>query len=122
MTIATPGGTTSSPALRLFTSNSIAAEVMRRLGLRNAWTARPQRFGFSTVGVEALRQVQSGWLAFVYPSIFRAQVGRITSQGAYKRLDMVKKRRVKTLAGNTWLFGGPASARIFAERLASAMR
>ena len=90
--------------------------------MRNAWTARPQRFGFSTVGVEALRQVQSGWLAFVYPSIFPAQVGRITSQGAYKRLDMVKKRRVKTLAGNTWLFGGPASARIFAERLTNAMR
>ncbi len=122
VTIATPGGTTSSPALRLFTSNSIAAEVVRRLGMRNAWTARPQRYGFSTVGVEALRQVQSGWLAFVYPSIFRAQVGRITSQSAYKRLDMVKKRRVKTLAGNTWLFGGPASARVFAERLASVMR
>ena len=122
VTIATPGGTTGSPALRLFTSNSIAAEVVRRLGMRSAWTARPQRFGFSTVGVEALRQVQSGWLAFVYPRIFAGQVGRITSQGAYKRLDMVKMRRVKTLSGNTWLFGGPASARIFAERLTNAMR
>jgi ABC-type Fe3+-hydroxamate transport system substrate-binding protein len=122
VTIATPGGTTSSPALRLFTSNSIAAEVVRRLGLRNAWTARPQRFGFSTVGVEALRQVQSGWLAFVYPRVFAAQVGSITRQSAYKRLDMVKKRRVKTLSGNTWLFGGPASARVFAERLTNAMR
>jgi iron complex transport system substrate-binding protein len=122
VTIATPGGTTSSPALRLFTSNSIAAEVVRRLGLRNGWAARPQRYGFSTVGVEALRQVQSGWLAFVYPRIFSGQVGRITSQSAYKRLDMVKKRRVKTLSGNTWLFGGPASARVFAERLTNAMR
>ncbi len=122
VTIATPGGTTSSPALRLFTSNSVAAEVVRRLGLRNAWTARPQRFGFSTVGVEALRQVQSGWLAFVYPSIFSAQVKRVTSQSAYKRLDMVKKHRVRTLSGNTWLFGGPASARVFAERLTNALR
>jgi len=122
VTIATPGGTTSSPALRLFTSNSAAAEVVRRLGLRNAWTARPQRYGFSTVGVEALRRVQSGWMAFVYPRIFSGQVGRITSQSAYKRLDMVRKRRVKTLAGNTWLFGGPASARVFAERLTNAMR
>ena len=43
VTIATPGGTTSSPALRLFTSNSIAAEVVRRLGLRNAWSAIPPR-------------------------------------------------------------------------------
>ena len=122
VTIATPGGTTGAPALRLFTNNSVATEILRRIGLRNAWNVRPQRYGFSTVGVEALRQVQSGWLAFVYPAIFRSQVGRITRQGAYQRLDMVRKRRVKTLAGNTWLFGGPASARIFAERLANAMR
>ena len=67
VTIATPGGTTSSPALRLFTNNSAAAEIVRRLGLRNAWTASAERYGFSTVGVEALRKVQSGWLAFVYP-------------------------------------------------------
>jgi ABC-type Fe3+-hydroxamate transport system substrate-binding protein len=121
VTIATPGGTASSPALRLFTSNSAAAETIRRLGLRSAWTARPQRFGFSTVGVEALRQVQSGWLAFVYPSAFNAQIRRFTSQNAYKRLDMVKRRRVRNLAGNTWLFGGPVSTRIFAERLTAAM-
>ena len=122
VTIATPGGTTGSPALRLFTSNSAAAEIVRRLGLRSAWTARPQRYGFSTVGVEALRRVQSGWLAFVYPSQYAGQIRRFTNQNAYKRLDMVRKRRVRNLAGNTWLFGGPTSARIFAERLTNAMR
>jgi ABC-type Fe3+-hydroxamate transport system substrate-binding protein len=121
VTIATPGGTASSPALRLFTSNSAAAETIRRLGLRSAWSARPQRFGFSTVGVEALRQVQSGWLAFVYPGAFSAQIRRFTGQNAYKRLDMVRKRRVRNLAGNTWLFGGPVSTRVFAERLTAAM-
>jgi len=121
VTIATPGGTTSSPALRLFTSNSTAAEVVRRIGLRSAWSARPQRYGFSTVGVEALRQVQSGWLAFVYPSVFSAQIRRFTRQNSYKRLAMVKKRRVRNLPGNTWLFGGPVSARIFAERLTAAL-
>jgi ABC-type Fe3+-hydroxamate transport system substrate-binding protein len=121
VTIATPGGTSSSPALRLFTNNSAAAEIVRRLGLRNGWGAGAQRYGFSTVGVEALRQVQSGWMAFVYPSAFAAQIRRFTSQNAYKRLDMVKKRRVRNLGGNTWLFGGPLSSKIFAERLTAAL-
>ena len=34
---------------------------------------------------------------------------------------MVKKRRVRNLGGNTWLFGGPLSSKIFAERLTSAL-
>ena len=33
VTIATPGGTSSSPAVRLFTNNSASAEIVRRLGL-----------------------------------------------------------------------------------------
>jgi len=121
VTIATPGGTASSPALRLFTSNSAAAEIVRRLGLRSAWSGSPQRFGFTTAGVEALRQVQGGWLAFVYPSPFASQIKRFTAQNAYKRLEMVKKKRVRKLQGNTWLFGGPLSAKVFAQRLTSAL-
>lgn len=121
VTIATPGGTSSSPAARLFTDNSAAAEILRRLGLRNAWTAGGQRYGFSTVGVEALRKVQKGWLAFIYPSPFATQIKRFTSQASYQRLEMVKRRRVRKLAGNTWLFGGPVSSRIFAERLTAAL-
>jgi ABC-type Fe3+-hydroxamate transport system substrate-binding protein len=117
VTVATPGGTPSSPAVRLFTSNSAAAAIVGRLGLRNAWTAPPARFGFSTVGVEALRKVQSGWLAFVYPSTFVSQIKRFTAQDAYRRLDMVRKKRVRNLGGNTWLFGGPLSSKVFAQRL-----
>lgn len=121
ITIATPGGTSSSPAARLFTNNSASAEIVRRLGLRNAWTAGGQRYGFSTVGVEALRRVQSGWLAFIYPKPFAAQIKRFTEQASYERLDMVEKNRVRKLGGNTWLFGGPVSSGVFAERLTAAL-
>jgi iron complex transport system substrate-binding protein len=117
VTVATPGGTPSSPALRLFTSNSSASAVLGKLGLRNAWTAAPARFGFSTVGVEALRRVQTGWLAFVYPAPFVSQIKRFTAQGSYKRLEMVRKKRVRNLGGNTWLFGGPLSSKVLAQRL-----
>jgi iron complex transport system substrate-binding protein len=121
VTIATPGGTSGSPAARLFTDNSAAAEILRRIGLRNAWTASAGRYGFSTVGVEALRKVQSGWLAFVYPGELARQIKRFTSQNSYKRLDMVRKKRVRNLRGNTWLFGGPLSSKVFAQRLTDAL-
>lgn len=121
VTIATPGGTSGSPAARLFTDNSASAEILRRLGLRNAWTASAGRYGFSTVGVEALRKVQRGWMAFVYPGELAAQIKRFTSQDSYERLDMVRRKRVRNLRGNTWLFGGPLSAKVFAQRLTAAL-
>ena len=71
--IATPGGTTSAPAIRMFTANSAAADVVRRLGLRDGWSGTA-RYGFATVGLEALSRV-NGWLAFVYPPQFARQVG-----------------------------------------------
>jgi ABC-type Fe3+-hydroxamate transport system substrate-binding protein len=121
VTIATPGGTSGSPAARLFTDNSASAEIVRRLGLRNAWTASAGRYGFSTVGVEALRKVQRGWLAFVYPGELAPQIKRFTGQDSYKRLEMVRRKRVRNLRGNTWLFGGPLSAKVFAQRLTDAL-
>lgn len=121
VTIATPGGTSSSPAIRLFTDNSAAAQIVRRLGLRNAWTASPGRYGFSTAGVEALRKVQSGWLTFVYPGELAGQIKRFTAQNSFKRLTFVKRKHVRNLRGNTWLFGGPLSSKVFAQRLTDAL-
>jgi iron complex transport system substrate-binding protein len=117
--IATPGGTSSAPAIRMFTANSAAADVVRRLGLRDGWSASA-RYGFATTGLEGLSRV-GGWLAFVYPPQFSKQVSSITRQTAYKRLPVVKRKRVRTLGGTTWLFGGPRSTMLFADRLAAAL-
>ena len=65
--------------------------------------------------------MQSGWLAFVYPPPFARQIKRFTTQTAYKRLEMVKAKRVRKLGGTTWLFGGPRSTMLFAERLTAAL-
>ncbi|MDA0174622.1 iron-siderophore ABC transporter substrate-binding protein [Solirubrobacter taibaiensis] len=117
--IATPGGTSSAPAIRMFSQNSQTADVVRRLGLKDGWTGNA-RYGFSTVGLEALSRV-NGWLAFVYPPQFERQVSGITKTSAYKRLPVVKAKRVRTLGGTTWLFGGPRSTMLFADRLAASL-
>ncbi|MDA0161152.1 iron-siderophore ABC transporter substrate-binding protein [Solirubrobacter ginsenosidimutans] len=118
--VATPGGTSSAPAIRMFTQNSQSADVVRRLGLRDGW-AGTARYGFTTIGLEGLSRV-SGWLAFVYPPQFAKQISGITKQTAYKRLPVVKAKRVRTLGGTTWLFGGPRSTMLFADRLTAALK
>jgi ABC-type Fe3+-hydroxamate transport system substrate-binding protein len=117
--IATPGGTTSAPAIRMFSTNSQTADVVRRLGLRDGWSGTA-RYGFTTIGLEGLSRV-TGWLAFVYPPQFAKQVSGITEQSAYKKLPVVKAKRVRTLGGTTWLFGGPRSTMLFADRLTAAL-
>jgi iron complex transport system substrate-binding protein len=117
--IATPGGTTSAPAIRMFTTNSQSADVVRRLGLKDGWSGTA-RYGFTTVGLEGLSRV-NGWLAFVYPPQFSKQVSGITKSSAYKKLPVVKANRVRTLGGTTWLFGGPRSTMLFADRLTAAL-
>lgn len=121
VTLSTPGGSLAAPAVRIFTDNSVPMEVMRRIGLRNAWQGRNQRFGYATVGIEAYRQVQSGWLAFVFPEQFRGIIDRFTSQPSFRRLEFVREGRVRTLPGSTWLYGGPRTVRLFAERMTAAL-
>ncbi|WP_053226169.1 ABC transporter substrate-binding protein [Solirubrobacter soli] len=117
--ISTPGGTSSAPAIRMFTTNSQSADVVRRLGLRDGWSGTA-RYGFTTIGLEGLSRV-NGWLAFVYPPQFAKQVNSITKQSAYKKLPVVKAGHVRTLGGTTWLFGGPRSTMLFADRLTAAI-
>ncbi len=51
----------------------------------------------------------------------RARSTGITRQTAYKRLPVVQAKRVRTLGGTTWLFGGPRSTMLFADRLTAAL-
>lgn len=121
LTVALPGGTTSGPAVRIFARNSVPAELMRRVGLVNAWPGGAERYGYATVGVEAFRKVQNGWLAFIYPKEFEPIIKRFTAQDSFTRLQMVKKKRVRTLPGDTWAFGGPLSTRLMTERITAAL-
>jgi len=119
VTFAVVFGTPSGTQARLSTSNSLVAGVLTRLGLRNGWTAPADRFGFSTVGLEAFRRVQRGWLVLSYLPEFAPLVRAWQREPAWRRLEMVRERRVRTVSGDTWPYGGPLSTKILARRVAS---
>ncbi|MFT4036363.1 MAG: ABC transporter substrate-binding protein [Patulibacter sp.] len=121
MTVATPGGTTSAPALRMSTGNSQAAAVLRRIGLKNGWNTTNARYGFQTVGVSAMAQIKTGWVAFVYTTPYKQQIQQLQSLQSFKELPVMQHRRYRNLEGRTWLFGGPASARIIAAQVGAAL-
>ncbi|WP_338033004.1 iron-siderophore ABC transporter substrate-binding protein [Lentibacillus sediminis] len=57
----------NAPTLRLFTNNSIVAQVINSLGLENAYQSDTlETYGYSEVNVEALQNFQGENLEFLY--------------------------------------------------------
>jgi ABC-type Fe3+-hydroxamate transport system substrate-binding protein len=121
--VAEPGGTTSTPALRLMTNNSLTAEVVRRIGLRNAWTGPNTYYGFTTSTIGSLAKIRGNeWLAFVYPEQYRKQIQKFRELKAFAKLPVVRARHYRNLQGRTWLYGGPVSTGQIADQVGSAIR
>lgn len=109
-----------SPQFRVFTRESVAGAVLERLGLINAWDGDGDRFGFVTVGVEALARFQDSHLVHVaQPDDDTFQ--RLQNSPIWPRFGFVKNDRVHALASDTWLFGGPTSAMALAMGITDAM-
>ncbi|MDX1664433.1 MAG: iron-siderophore ABC transporter substrate-binding protein [Candidatus Promineifilaceae bacterium] len=103
------------PQVRLFTDNSMAVQIFNRLGLENAWEGGFEQYGFSTVGIEALAEVQDANFLYVVQSdddVFANQA----DNPVWNSLQFVQEDRTYPLGGDTWLFGGPLSAELVVEK------
>lgn len=95
--------------MRIFTRNSLASQILERIGLKNAWEDRPQPYGYTEVGLEALSQIQTDHFIYIVhddDNVFTSS----SVEALWKRLDFVRNHRAYRLPGNTWTFGGPLSA------------
>ena len=107
-----------APQIRLFTDNSMAVQVLQQLGLENAWDDGFQQYGFSTVGIEALAEVESANFFYVVQAdddVFAEQ----SDNPVWSSLEFVQEERTYPLGGDTWLFGGPLSNELLAEKVVS---
>ncbi|MBD1833085.1 iron-siderophore ABC transporter substrate-binding protein [Cyanobacteria bacterium FACHB-472] len=105
------------PELRLFTDNAMAVEILEKIGLQNAWKGKFDSFGFNTVGLEALPEVEQA--NFLY----MAENNQIPWQNnpVWKGLNFVKENRVYPIGEDTWFFGGPLSAQVLVEKVVAAL-
>lgn len=104
----------SGPQVRIFTDNAMAAQLLNRIGLENAWEAGFEVYGFSTVGIEALAEVQDANFIYVVQSdddVFANQA----DNPVWNSIAFVQEGRIYPLGGDTWLFGGPLSAQLVAD-------
>ncbi|SET27652.1 iron complex transport system substrate-binding protein [Oceanobacillus limi] len=114
----------NTPILRLFTDNSIVAQVMGKLGFENAYESDTvEVYGYSEVNVEALQNFQEEDLQFLYivqedDNIFENQ---LKGNPVWENLSFVEQGNTHALPGDTWTFGGLLSAEVLAEQLVDAM-
>jgi iron complex transport system substrate-binding protein len=111
---------TDAAEMRIFTENSIPAQVMSRLGFENAWDVKYELYGFSEVGLEALADVDHANFFYVVQdddNVFANE----WDNPVWQNLQFAKEGRTYALGGDTWLFGGPISAEIFAEKVTEAL-
>lgn len=111
------------PQIRVFTDNAMAVGILEEIGLQNAWPGAYAQFGFDTVEVEGLAPVSDAD-AFLYVVQQSDDVfaGTLATNPLWRNLGFVAGERAYALGGDTWLFGGPLSAQLFARRVVDLLR
>jgi iron complex transport system substrate-binding protein len=114
--------TAGKPSARLFDDGAQLVEVLRRLGLENAFDGERQQWGITPAGLEGLRRVgDADWLltlALAKDDPFKETWSK---NPAYQRLPVVERGHVVPIGGDTWTWGGPLSAELAARRIVAAL-
>ena len=110
----------NSPQIRVFTDNAMAVGILQQIGLENAWPSEFATYGFDTIDVEGLAPVSDAD-AFFYvvqqsDDVFATQ---LAENPLWQNLGFVEAEATYALGGDTWLFGGPLSARLVATKIAT---
>lgn len=106
---------------RISTDNALAIKVLENIGLTNAYHAEQfEAYGFSTKDVEAFPPLQDADYLHI-TSDEKAVNDLLSKNKVWTGLNFVKENRSYALGGDTWPYGGPNSAKLLAERVASVL-
>ncbi|WP_250124556.1 iron-siderophore ABC transporter substrate-binding protein [Chroococcidiopsis sp. CCMEE 29] len=109
-----------TPQPRLFTDNAMAVQVLTQIGLENAWQGEIDRFGFNTVGVEALPAVEQANFLYIAEEE-DVQWQQFQNNPVWKGLEFIQESRIYPIGADTWVFGGPLSARVLVNNVVAAL-
>lgn len=107
----------NAAVMRLFTYNSMASQLLEKVGLVNAMpTDVFQPNGFETADVEGLVKVQDANFLYVAQAEDNPFETVLKDNPVWNGLTFVKEERHYGLGGDMWLFGGPLSAELVVQK------
>lgn len=102
--------------LDVFGAGSLFDDVLRRLGLVNAWTGATNIWGYATIGLEGLAAVPEARVVVIAPGPSAA----LADSRLWRSLPPVRENRLVTVPP-AWVFGALPSARRFCAALTEAL-
>lgn len=111
----------SAPEMRVFIDTSMAAQILNSIGLENAWEGEFDIYGYNTVGVEALTEVEDADFFYVVQAEDDVFASQWADNPVWNGLAFVEEDRAYPLGGDTWLFGGPLSAKLVVDKIVAAL-
>lgn len=110
----------ATPQIRLFTDDAMAVQVLRQIGLENAWKGQVDRFGFNTVGIEAFPKIGQADFLYIAPDN-NIHLQKLQNHPVWQGLQFVRENRFYSIGSDTWVFGGPKSAQVLVEKVIAAL-
>ncbi|SIS47291.1 ABC transporter substrate-binding protein [Salimicrobium salexigens] len=111
----------NTPTLRLFTDNSMVAQVMGELGLENSHSSDElEIYGYTETTVETLQNYQDSHFYYIVQEDDNIFSDQLAGNPVWEELEFVKQDRMYKMPGDTWTFGGPISAEKLATQVADA--
>lgn len=104
---------------RVFGADSMFGEVLKRLGLANAWTEATSYSAMAPVGIEALARIPDAWVALI-PPVPPGALETLAGSTFWNALPSLRAGRLLQL-GSINPFGGLPAARRFGRLLAEAL-
>jgi ABC-type Fe3+-hydroxamate transport system substrate-binding protein len=108
----------AAPEIRVFTPNSMASIIMEKIGLTNAH--QPDQFevfGSSTFNVEGLTKYENANYLYTVPDEDNIYDNQLKGNKVWENLAFVKENRTYDLGADTWLYGGPLSAKTLVNQI-----
>ncbi|WP_281657744.1 iron-siderophore ABC transporter substrate-binding protein [Halobacillus sp. Cin3] len=110
-----------TPTLRLFTDNSMAAQVMNNLGMTNDHESEElEVYGYTETTVETLQNYQDTNFFYIVQEEDNIFENQLAGNPVWEELAFVKEDRTYQMPGDAWTFGGPLSAEVLAEQVVNA--
>ncbi|MGO8098079.1 ABC transporter substrate-binding protein [Rhizobium leguminosarum] len=105
---------------RVFGSDSMFGEVLKRVGLSNAWQAQTSYSAAAPVGIEILASMAEAWIVMIPPQPADA-LATLATSSFWNALPAVREKRVLML-GSINPYGALPAAGRFADLLAEGLQ